>query len=378
MTSQTTLIASPSAAGRHAVPTARDMRYMDDAWWKSSRHGMSQKPSRVGSLPCWPEASCVSLTSLAFNCRCKSVRWIGKYVSWRMGGWDAAVDSQPPRRSALGCDPAMSNRFDASFIYLEIVGSSKSLWRIELRHTNVHPLRLYRIYSVLPVVYVVLLERRERRSRRRVCHHRPNAHFVYVPLPRNDRIQHFKIGSVFVDNESTLILPYLNCMAADLSGLLLSSTSGTIDLARQWPSEREEGIGCSFPISVKSAVSSANNASWTPDDGRGTSFVYAGTAERETCVPYPIEGLGYIKEDSYGATFVSKPSETYSTKRRTCCGQEWAGRKPNCSSMMEADRSVAGREERGFPGLWMPITSASFQAGGNMLSVQHTRLETRL
>ncbi|GBP34934.1 hypothetical protein EVAR_26525_1 [Eumeta japonica] len=109
-------------------------------------------------------------------------------------------------------------------------------------------------------------------------------------------------------------------MAADLSGLLLSSTSGTIDLARQWPSGGEEGeSGAPIPISVKSAVSSANNASWTPDDdGRGTSFVYAEYSRGEggalrnscsdktscrTCVPYPIEGLGYIKEDSYGATF---------------------------------------------------------------------------
>ncbi|GBP28270.1 hypothetical protein EVAR_11729_1 [Eumeta japonica] len=56
MTSQTTLIASPSAAGRHMrVPTARDMR-MDDAWWKSSRHRCRRKPSRVGFLPARPEA----------------------------------------------------------------------------------------------------------------------------------------------------------------------------------------------------------------------------------------------------------------------------------------------------------------------------------
>ncbi|GBP16235.1 hypothetical protein EVAR_93605_1 [Eumeta japonica] len=40
MTSQTTLIASPSAAGRHMrVPTARDM---DDAWWKSSRQDVAE------------------------------------------------------------------------------------------------------------------------------------------------------------------------------------------------------------------------------------------------------------------------------------------------------------------------------------------------
>ncbi|GBP50338.1 hypothetical protein EVAR_102307_1 [Eumeta japonica] len=51
MTSQTTLIASPSAAGRHMrVPTARDMR--DDAWWKSSRHRMSQETVTGRFLPC--------------------------------------------------------------------------------------------------------------------------------------------------------------------------------------------------------------------------------------------------------------------------------------------------------------------------------------
>ncbi|GBP41737.1 hypothetical protein EVAR_33728_1 [Eumeta japonica] len=44
------LIASPSAAGRHMrVPTARDMRAMDDAWRKSSRHRMSG--NRHGSVP---------------------------------------------------------------------------------------------------------------------------------------------------------------------------------------------------------------------------------------------------------------------------------------------------------------------------------------
>ncbi|GBP16672.1 hypothetical protein EVAR_13299_1 [Eumeta japonica] len=43
MTSQTTLIASPSAAGRHMrVPTARDMRY-GRRLRKSSRHRMSQE-----------------------------------------------------------------------------------------------------------------------------------------------------------------------------------------------------------------------------------------------------------------------------------------------------------------------------------------------
>ncbi|GBP28381.1 hypothetical protein EVAR_102951_1 [Eumeta japonica] len=51
MTSQTTLIASPSAAGRHMrVPTARDMRY-GRRLEESSRHRCRRKPSRVGSLP---------------------------------------------------------------------------------------------------------------------------------------------------------------------------------------------------------------------------------------------------------------------------------------------------------------------------------------
>ncbi|GBP84708.1 hypothetical protein EVAR_32334_1 [Eumeta japonica] len=49
---------------------------------------------------------------------------------------------------------------------------------------------------------------------------------------------------------------------------------------RQWPSGGRGESGASIPTSVKSAVSSANNASWTPDnDGRGTSFVYAELAE---------------------------------------------------------------------------------------------------
>ncbi|GBP34932.1 hypothetical protein EVAR_26523_1 [Eumeta japonica] len=50
MTSQTTLIASPSAAGRHMrVPTARDMRWTTPG---GSRLGIGcrRKPSRVGSL----------------------------------------------------------------------------------------------------------------------------------------------------------------------------------------------------------------------------------------------------------------------------------------------------------------------------------------
>ncbi|GBP31948.1 hypothetical protein EVAR_18487_1 [Eumeta japonica] len=52
MTSQTTLMASPSATGQHMrVPTARDMRYGRRLEGESSRHRMSQKPSRVGFLP---------------------------------------------------------------------------------------------------------------------------------------------------------------------------------------------------------------------------------------------------------------------------------------------------------------------------------------
>ncbi|GBP33183.1 hypothetical protein EVAR_14864_1 [Eumeta japonica] len=135
---------------------------MGDAWRKSSRHRMSQE-TVTGRFP--------SLLPGRRRLSTAAVRASGGSVSTfrglRIGGWDAAVDSQPPRESALGCDPAMSkNRFDASFIYLDIVESSKSLWRIELRHTNVNPLRLYRIYSVLPVVYVVLpggVRRRETR-----------------------------------------------------------------------------------------------------------------------------------------------------------------------------------------------------------------------
>ncbi|GBP68844.1 Putative SERF-like protein [Eumeta japonica] len=118
-------------------------------------------------------------------------------------------------------------------------------------------------------------------------------------------------------------------MAADLSGFTLSSTSGTIDLARQWPSGGEEGeSGAPIPISVKSAVSSANNASWTlDDDGRGTSFVYAEYSRGEG-----------------GAL-------------RNSCSDKTSCR--FAQTAQEADRSVAGRRSRGFPGLWMPITSAS-------------------
>ncbi|GBP93518.1 hypothetical protein EVAR_98270_1 [Eumeta japonica] len=144
-------------------------------------------------------------------------------------------------------------------------------------------------------------------------------------------------------------------MAADLSGFTLSSTSGTIDLARQWPSGGEEGESGALFYFQKSAVSSANNASWTPDDdGRDTSFVYAeysrgeGGALRNSCsdktscrvmsaapmfnmrygtggnITYKSDlrtlskalGFGYIKEDSYGATFVSKPPRHNSTNRR--------------------------------------------------------------
>ncbi|GBP05604.1 hypothetical protein EVAR_91808_1, partial [Eumeta japonica] len=50
MTSQTTLIVSPSAAGRHMrVPTARDMRHGRRL---GSRLGIGcrRKPSRVGSF----------------------------------------------------------------------------------------------------------------------------------------------------------------------------------------------------------------------------------------------------------------------------------------------------------------------------------------
>ncbi|GBP12895.1 hypothetical protein EVAR_79245_1 [Eumeta japonica] len=198
---------------------------MDDAWRKSSRHRMSRKPSRVGSF--LPPAEAVSGGRVEGS--------LGGSVSTFRGlriRWDAAVDSQPPRGSALGCDPAMSkNRFDASFIYLEIVGSSKSLWS------------------------------------------------------------------------------------------LCSALSGVSEDGRRLVNGPLEGRRVNRVLLFyfrKSAVSSANNASWTPDDGRGISFVYAGTAEREggalrnscsdktscrTCVPYPIEGLGYIKEDSYGATF---------------------------------------------------------------------------
>ncbi|GBP80958.1 hypothetical protein EVAR_56596_1 [Eumeta japonica] len=74
MTSQTTLIASPSAAGRHKrVPTARDMRYGRRLEGESSRHRMSQE-TVTGRFP-----------SLLPGRR----RWISKYVPWptdKVGG----------------------------------------------------------------------------------------------------------------------------------------------------------------------------------------------------------------------------------------------------------------------------------------------------
>ncbi|GBP69936.1 hypothetical protein EVAR_83254_1 [Eumeta japonica] len=110
MTSQTTLIASPSATGRHGYGT-------DGV--ATSRHGR-----RLVKSSAWDVAG----NRRAFSCRCQGVRWIGKLRFVAYGWVGCAVDSQPPRVNALGCDPAMSkNRFDASSIYLEIVGSSKSL-----------------------------------------------------------------------------------------------------------------------------------------------------------------------------------------------------------------------------------------------------------
>ncbi|GBP97128.1 hypothetical protein EVAR_101662_1 [Eumeta japonica] len=88
----------------------------------------------------------------------------------------------------------------------------------------------------------------------------------------------------------------------------------------------EGGVNRCSPTSVKSAVSSANNASWTPDDdGRGILFVYAEYSRREggtlrnscsdktSCrvnalMPKHLRAIPYRrpwlhKEDSYGATF---------------------------------------------------------------------------
>ncbi|GBP72954.1 hypothetical protein EVAR_41172_1 [Eumeta japonica] len=44
--------------------------------------------------------------------------------------------------------------------------------------------------------------------------------------------------------------------------------------AHKWPSQRGRIFGRQFERK-KNAVSSANNASWTPHDGRGISFMYA-------------------------------------------------------------------------------------------------------
>ncbi|GBP37298.1 hypothetical protein EVAR_35732_1 [Eumeta japonica] len=50
-------------------------------------------------------------------------------------------------------------------------------------------------------------------------------------------------------------------------------------LRHQWPSVTAEGYYVGN-LNVKSAVSSANSASWTPDDGRGMSFTYAEYSRR--------------------------------------------------------------------------------------------------
>ncbi|GBP98325.1 hypothetical protein EVAR_58231_1 [Eumeta japonica] len=111
----------------------------------------------------------------AINC-CQV--WIEQYVPWSPDKVGAAVDSRPPLEEAhwdvirdveksLRCVLHVFREWGVPNLYGE--------WNYE--HTNVRPWLLYRIYSVLPVTYVVLLERRERRLRR-VCHHRPNAHFV--------------------------------------------------------------------------------------------------------------------------------------------------------------------------------------------------------
>ncbi|GBP81168.1 hypothetical protein EVAR_25094_1 [Eumeta japonica] len=77
---------------------------MDDAWRKSSRHRMSQE-TVTGRFPS--------------SCSAGGGGSVSTFRGLRIR-WDAAVDSQPPREGALGCDPAMSkNRFDASFIYLK-------------------------------------------------------------------------------------------------------------------------------------------------------------------------------------------------------------------------------------------------------------------
>ncbi|GBP40012.1 hypothetical protein EVAR_19139_1 [Eumeta japonica] len=165
MTSQTTLIASPSAAGRHMrVPTARDMRYgrrlveVVSAWDVAG--------NRHGSVP-FPLPGRRRLAAAGWS---KELRWIGKYVSWptdKMGGMRRLIVNR--RAYALGCDPAMSkNRFDASFIYLEIVGSSKSLWRIELRTHQCASVAALQNLFCITCSLCSAFERRERRRETRM------------------------------------------------------------------------------------------------------------------------------------------------------------------------------------------------------------------
>ncbi|GBP15265.1 hypothetical protein EVAR_85739_1 [Eumeta japonica] len=72
---------------------------MDDAWWKSSRHRMSQET--VGSVPpARPEA-------VRRPGGVRRLRWIGKYVSWptdKVGGMRRLIVNRRAW-SALGCDP---------------------------------------------------------------------------------------------------------------------------------------------------------------------------------------------------------------------------------------------------------------------------------
>ncbi|GBP07949.1 hypothetical protein EVAR_78093_1 [Eumeta japonica] len=104
-----------------------------------------------------------------------------------------------------------------------------------------------------------------------------------------------------------------------------------------------------------SAMSSAKSASWTPVFSRGISIT---SAEYSTgrawslelvelmykaCAPYPIKGLGYVKEDRHYLTF------DFKTFRHVFYKTEWDdtnSRRKRSSSLNISDRTPAGRAAR--------------------------------
>ncbi|GBP91100.1 hypothetical protein EVAR_22435_1 [Eumeta japonica] len=151
--------ASPSAAGRHMrVPTARDMRWTTPG--KSSRHRMSQE-TVTGWFP-----SLLPGRRRAAAGWSKELRWIGKYVPWptdKVGGMRRLMVN----RRAAGCDPAMSkNRFDASFIYLEIVGVLSPYGELNYEHQCASVAALQNLFCITCSLCSAFGRRERRRETR--------------------------------------------------------------------------------------------------------------------------------------------------------------------------------------------------------------------